>query len=365
LSKSSSQHRREKKLQEEFIKWYSSMQLGTGADIQPVRWSQVQAVAKAPSAAELTSLVGLAFKLKQPESSKTAIRTKFSNEAPAPGDAELTMLAASSLAVAMQGRGAIAAKTAGLVMATTAVGQRVPDLPMPLVAMAEQALSDLAETARRRPQALSNQPAPVVNVKGALEASPAFDQASVHAVFNSLGQEFQKALQAIVNRQKQFETAVQGYIKVQDEELNVLWWLHGGHSELANVPFGELPAAQRPLVLAAELSDLSTVLPGPPSLAALLSRAGVEQNAVTSVEAAVDALPVPLLKELLPDSDHPKVSPATTPILEAVRRRLEIDGQGGWTVGWNSVTGLAHKQELSALKFAQSAFLELSLVRLG
>jgi hypothetical protein len=61
---------------------------------------------------------------------------------------------------------------------------------------------------------------------------------------------------------------------VQDEELNVLWWLHGGHSELAKVPFGELPVAQRPLVLAAELSDLSTILPGPPSLAALLSRAG-------------------------------------------------------------------------------------------
>lgn len=341
------------------------MQLGGEADIQTLRWGQVQAIAKAPSAADLTSLVGLAFKLKQPESSKSEIRTKFSKEAPAPGDAELAMLAGSSLAVAMQGRGAIAAKTAGFVMATTAVGQRVPNLPMPLVAIAEQALSDLAETARQRPQAQSIQPMPVVNVKGALEANPAFDQPSIHAVFNLLGQDFQKALQNIVSRQKQFETAMQGYIKVQDEELNVLWWLHGGHSELANVPFGELPAAQRPLVLAAELSVLSTVLPGPPSLAALLSRAGIEHSAVTSVEAAVDALPVRLLKELLPESDHSKVSPATTPILEAVRRRLEIDGQNGWTVGWDSVTGLAHKQELSALKFAQSAFLELLLVRLG
>lgn len=341
------------------------MQLDTGGDIQSVRWSQVQAVAKATSAADLTSLVCLAFKLKQPESSKSAIRTKFSNEAPAPGDAELVMLAASSLTVAMQGRGAIAAKAAGLVMAATAVGQRVPDLPMPLVGMAEHALSNLAETVRLRPQVSSNQPVPVVNVKGALESNPAFDQSNVHAIFNSFGQDLQKALQTIVNRQKQFETAVHGYIKVQDEELNVLWWLHGGHSELANVPFGELPAAQRPLVLAAELSDLSTVLPGPPSLAALLSRAGIEQNAVTSIEAAVNALPLSLLKELLPESNHPNVSPATTPILEAVRRRLEIDGQEGWTLGWDSVTGLAHKQELSALKFAQSAFLELLLVGLG
>jgi hypothetical protein len=82
---------------------------------------------------------------------------------------------------------------------------------MPLVAMAEQALSDLAETARQRPQAPSSQPVPVVNVKAALEANPGFDQPSVHAaVFNALGQEFQKAVQAIVNRQKQFETAVQG-----------------------------------------------------------------------------------------------------------------------------------------------------------
>ena len=351
-------------MQEEFIKWYSSMQLGTATDIQPVRWSQVQAVAKAHSAADLTSLVCLAFKLKQPESSKSAIRTKFTNEVSAPGDAELAMLAASSLAVAIQSRGANAAKTAGLVIATTAVGQRVPDLPIPLVAIAEQALSDLAETARQRPQGPSKQPVPVVNVNDVLEANPAFDQQNVHAVFNSLGQDIQKALQTIVNRQKQFETAVHGYITVQDEELNVLWWLHGGYSELANAPFGELPAAQRPLVLAAELSDLSTVMPGPPSLAALLSRAGIEQNAVTSIEAAVNALPLSLLNELLPESNHPNVSAATTPILEAVRRRLEIDGQDGWTLSWDSVTGLAHKQELPALKFAQSAFLELLLVGL-
>lgn len=345
--------------------WYSSMQLGSGADIQPGRWGQVQSVAKAPSAAELVSLVGLAFNLKQPEASKTAIRTKFSNEAPAPGDAELAMLAASSLAVAIQGRSATAAKAAALVVATTAAGQRAPELAVPLVGMAEQALLDLAETTRQRPQPLLNKPAPVVSVKGALEANPDFDQTNVHAVFNSLAQEFNKALQEVVNRQKLFEAAVQGHIKVQDEELDVLWWLHGGYSELANVPFGELPSAQRPLVLAAELSDFATVLPGPPSLAALFTRAGVESSAMISVEAAVDALPVPLLQTLLRESDHPKVSPATTPILEAVRRRLEIDGQNGWTVGWASVTGLAHKQELSALKFAQSAFLEFLLVRLG
>ncbi|SEA61874.1 hypothetical protein SAMN05421875_1207 [Acidovorax soli] len=180
-----------------------------------------------------------------------------------------------------------------------------------------------------------------------------------------MAQELNKALQDVVSRQKLFEAAVQGYIKVQDEELDVLWWLHGGYSELANLPFGEVSSAQRPLVLAAELSELATVLPGPPSLAALLTRAGVESSAMVSVEVAVNALPLSLLHTLLPESDHPKVSPATTPILEAVRRRLEIDGQDGWTVGWDSVTGLAHKQELSALKFAQSAFLELLLVRLG
>lgn len=352
-------------MQANFATWYSSMQLGTDADIQLARWSQVQAVAKGPSSAELTSLVSLAFKLKQSEASKTAIRSKFSNDAPAPGDAELAMLAASSLTVAFQGRNATAAKAAAMVVTTTAASQRAPELPVPLVGMAEQALSDLAETTRQRPQPLLNKTAPVVNVKAALEANPDFDQSNVHAVFNSMAQEVNKALQDVVNRQKLFEAAVQGYIKVQDEELDVLWWLHGGYSELAHLPFGEVPSAQRPLVLAAELSELATVLPGPPSLAALLTRAGVESSAMVSVEVAVNALPLSLLHTLLPESDHPKVSPATTPILEAVRRRLEIDGQDGWTVGWDSVTGLAHKQELSALKFAQSAFLERLLVRLG
>lgn len=352
-------------MQAEFAIWYSSMLLGTETDTQQMRWSQVQAVAKAPSAAELVSLVSLAFKLKQPEADKAAIRTKFSHEVPPPGDAELAMLAASSLAVAIQGRSATAAKAAALVVATTAAGQRIPELSVPLVVMAEQALSNLAESSRQRPPPLLNRAAPMVNVKAALEANPVFDQTNVHVVFNTLAQELNKALQEVVNRQKSFETAVQGHIKVQDEELDVLWWLHGGYSELANVPFGELPSAQRPLVLASELSNFATVLPGPPSLAALFTRAGVESSTTISVEAAVDALPVPLLQALLRESDHPKISPATTPILEAVRRRLEINGQNGWTVGWDSVTGLAHKQELSALKFAQSAFLEFLLVRLG
>ena len=68
---------------------------------------------------------------------------------------------------------------------------------------------------------------------------------------------------------------------------------------------------------------------------------------------------------MLPDEKAAKVSIVTTPILEAVRRRKEVDGQDTWIAAWSTVCGISQDAQLSALHFSEAVYRELLQVRLA
>lgn len=354
-------------MQTNFFGWYSSMEFSEDADVRAKRWNGLTAVAKSPSAATLEVLTRLAFRTKLQNMTGEAgqLREQLAAGSPSLGDEELALMAASALALILKPIDTTSAKAASLITGASCAGLRGLAQPMDLVGMAKNVQTHLAETSRRRPaleqQKLVN---PQLDIQANLDALQEGNIATVRAAIDALRSASVKALGAIAARQRMFESAVQGYVRVQDEELDILWWLQGERCLTLEVPFADVPLENRAIAFAIELAALTKVLPGPTSLSSLLSRAGVDDRVQLTIPDAIQGIPKEWLTHLVPEERASKVSVVTTPILEAARRRQEVDGENTWIAAWGTVTGLDQAAKLPALRLAESLYCELLQVAL-
>lgn len=355
-------------MQDNFFTWYSSMEFSGNGDVRLKRWNSLVAVSKAPSPSTLEVLTRLAFRAKLlPFVAEAAlIREQLAEGGPPLDDEELALIAASALSVILDRLDATSARAGALVKGASCAGLRVVKQPMDLVGMAKNAQAHLAETFRRRPpleqQKLVN---PQIDIQASLDGLEEGSVTTVRTAISALATATTKALTAMATRQRQFESAVQDYVRVQDEELDILWWLQGGRCTTFGMPFEDVPAEHRPLVFACELANLTKVRPGPTALQSLFRRSGVDHSTQTIIAGAIQGLPKEWLEHLLPDDKVDMVSIVTTPVLEAVRRRKEVDGQDAWIAAWSSVCGINQDALLPALQFSEAVYRELLQVRLG
>lgn len=355
-------------MQADFARWYEAVSLQADAALLEARWKSVQAVAQTTSRAQMEALVRLAFRSRHPSgaSEVAAIRTEMTGETGnPPGDEELCLLAAAALAQLLQKGEANAATAATLVTTTSMGGMRPVQQPMDLVGLAAGAIASQAESSRRRPPIGNGTAAPTtVNSADAIANAKTFDAAHMEAAFTALAAATSTALAGLTRRQQTFEQSVIRHVRIQDEELDMLWWLQGGRSFSMDTAFANIPQEQRPLVLAQELAAITFALPGPIAIAALLARAGTGDVAPTSVVTAVQSVPLDWLKRAIPEDRDAKVSPITTPIHEAIKRRLEVHGEDTWMAVWASVCEVDQATQLSAARIAELVYREHLLIRL-
>src|SRR3546814_10778739 len=98
--------------------------------------------------------------------------------------------------------------------------------------------------------------------------------------------------------QAQFKS-IGEYLAIRDEELQMLWWLMGQRSETLNCPFSEVAPDALPFILARELDDLTTRVPGPRSAVALLSQAGLRAKKKLSIASCIGAVPIEWAKAVV------------------------------------------------------------------
>lgn len=355
-------------MQGQFNDWYGGMEFSENAEVRAQRYAAIQAVSRSPSTTTLEILVRLAFRTKMQNFSTEAgqVRSQLAEAGLALNDEEAALLAAVTLAMILEVQDATAGKASAMITGAFCAGLRTLRQPMDLVGLAVATQNYLAETARRRPsleqQKLVN---PQLDIGAHLSALEESNIATVRAAIDALAIASRQTLTAMATRQRAFETAVQGYVKVQDEELDILWWLQGGRCTRFDTDFEEVQSEFRPIVIAVELAALTKVLPGPTALPSLLSRAGVDDVVQLSIPEMVQGFPHAWLGRVLPEDRAGKVSTTTTPILEAVRRRLEVDGQDTWISAWATVTGIEATASLSARTLADLLYRELLQVSLG
>lgn len=231
------------------------------------------------------------------------------------------------------------------------VGQRTADLPMDLRGLASQALLDLSKRQHARADTKAFK---IVTPKIDFELED--DGTAEHSVeeLHGLRDAAQTAIQGVVDGQNRVAELLARQIALGDEELQMLWWLIGGHCRIVGAPFTDLDPALKPLVLSKELAELTMVSPGPASVAALFARAGLGQDEVKVVE-AVNAVELDLSETW---SKPQCISPVTTPLHFAVERRVEIGSDLAWPAVWSSMTGLSEDASLPAIELAQLFYRE-------
>ena len=156
--------------------------------------------------------------------------------------------------------------------------------------------------------------------------------------------------------------AIDHFLRVQDEELQMLWWLTGQRSWELDRPFEEIPADARPLVLASDLAANTNFVPGPPSVKGILSRAGLTAHDKTRIADAVNTADSTWLHGLVDDVEPSFVS---TPLHAAIKRQLETGAGEAWVAGWAASTEVNDGYALSGLALGNLFYRERLLLLFG
>jgi hypothetical protein len=339
-------------LKAEFLGWYDAVALPVEPDAADARWVAVQALAASATHEELEALVRAAFRARHNSARTAAVRAKLAGVGAAMQDEEFKLLAAATLAVILRTDQPAAALASMMIITTHLGGLRPVRQPVDIISPAASARLALTQTTRGRPP-MKMGPMPELDVD-ATEALASEDQ---DERLQLLATACTTIMKSLAQRQSQFEQRAMQYIRIQDEELNMLWWLQGGHSATLDQSFGEIPPEQRPFVLARELAEATFAVPGVAAIEPLLARAGVDDGEL-EISAAIQALPLDWLRTAIPDGDAAKVSSVTTPLHEAFKRRLEVEGQDTWIPNWASVCDINPAAKLSALRLGDFFYCE-------
>lgn len=357
-------------MHEDFVRWYGTVSLDDDQRRQRARWKGVSSVVRSADTNTVEGLLRLAHRSRQAPTADVVgkIRHAFKSADGGfemSGNArELQILAGVCLAVLMEtdkdfgARAALLATTAGL------GGARQPHLPMDLAGLGETAIVRWGEANRKRPtlttHSLSEPPRFDFKTAGA----KVMDEQSWEVfpeAFGLAANTMRGAMKRLAQGWASTILAVDNFLRVQDEELQMLWWLTGQRSFGYDRAFDAIPADARPLVLASELADMTKFLPGPPSIKGILSRAGLKERKKVRIPVAVNAVDSDWLQALLGAADPSLVS---TPLHAAIKRQLETGPGEAWVPGWAKSTGVNDDHALSGLALGNLFYRERLLLLL-
>lgn len=355
----------------DFPRWYGAVALGDEETRRASRWMGVTAVVGSADSDDIEALLRLAFKSRQSAAAarvqkvREAFRTADATFEMQGNDRELQILAGAALAALMHKGGSSGAEAALAVTTASLMGARKPDLPMDLAILAEGAIDLIAETQRKRPDLAKHTAtdAPKFDFeKSAAKVRAEWNQEGVAQSFTLAAESARAAVAVMARRQANAVSALDTFLRVQDEELQMLWWLIGQRSVDLDCSFEEVPAAAQALVYAKELSDRTQFLPGPASMKGLLSRAGLKERRKVSVADAINAADPAWLSSCMPVGEP---SPVSIPLHYAIKRQLETGAGEAWIAGWAAAAGVPGNLALPSLALGNLFYRERLLVLFG
>ena len=272
-------------------------------------------------------------------------------------------LAGSCLLALMHDTSSLAAVTALAVTTASFSSARKARLPVDVCACADQTIERLGQSRRERTPLVEATPydPPADTLPDAMQTYlDSRDDDALAGALGSVTDQLRHVAASAVAHCEDRIRLVNHRLLMQDEELQMLWWLVGQHSwDLARA-FARVPATFRALVFAKELADHTEFLPGPPSIGALLSRAGLANTKRMRVSTAIEAAPRQWLGRLLLDVDP---SPVSTPLHFGIKRKLEADEEEVWIPLWTGMTDIPRTCSLTPLGLATLFYRERLLMR--
>lgn len=348
-----------------FGQWYSAVDLASDPPLLERRWKAVTRVAKDATWADVDTLVRLVFGLRPSKNDQTPRIRKLLSKGDdsfeqSGNDREVQILSAASLVALFDAASAVSRGAALAVATTSMFGSRKEDVPIDLVGYAEEAIAKQSEAMRERKAAHTLPDAPKIDFKEAVAKSKEGNWDHVASAFGLAADAITKPLAAFVSGAQATINALHAQVAMQDEELEMLWWLVGDRSWDLGCKFAEVSKQSAPLIFAAELAKLTKHLPGPTAVSALLTRAGLADDEVT-VPMVVNAAPAGWLQGLM---EGRQPSAALHPIHFAVDKRIETGESQAWIASWAASAQVDGERRISSLDVARQVYRERLLLLL-
>jgi hypothetical protein len=357
-------------MREEFPRWYRAVELGDNRAKLDARWKGVSSLAKAADRGMIETILAVLLKTKsRPDAQAiTALRGHFkaaddlfemSNN-----DRELEVLSGAALATVLDGSGDIAAWAALSTTTALFAGARAADFPYDFGGTSEATIARISEQRRTRPELprLGQVGRFGVDADSIEKLKQAINHETVSAAINVVAAQANAVARDLAGKTNAAVKAMEHFAAIQDEELQLLWWLFGGRSKLLDRPFADVAADAQAIVFACEVADSTQFMPGPESVKPILSRAGLKERRKTGVAAAINAIEAALLREIVGDAAP---APVVRPLHFAIHRKLEAGDDTSWVANWSAVTGIDADAALPGIELGNLFYRERLGIQFG
>lgn len=354
----------------DFARWFAESFMEEG-EIRAARWKGVVDTAAAANWESIEVLVRYAYATAAPanggkneklaEKHASVVATLSGN--PTPMNPASSLREVQVLCAAVLARLFTTKPDAAIgVLNASFGGARKVELPMDLAGLAKKALEELSRKKRARREEKDFQIAiPKLEFTVSDEAMATFNAEHWQSELDGLREVATEGIAAVVQSQNRVTAMLRNQIALGEEELQMLWWLIGERSQIADAPFDKIGQALKPLLFAKELGELTQVSPGPRSIAAMLARAGLSEKAI-KVADAINAANLDWSKAIT-TSTH--ISPVTTPLHFALEKRIEVGSNEAWMPLWASMTGLPANEAMPAIALGEQFYREHLFLHVG
>jgi GTPase-associated system-like protein len=355
-----------------FPDWYRSVTVTPVEGLILKRWNAIEQLAQNPKPEFVIALLRL-FLL--PDSTESSVPEglveafRANDEAfPSKGNLyEIRILAGVILRQIIEEKNSVATFAAlGIACASFAGLDAIPEKDH--VEAAEEYLVNSSDSIRERvaPAAIKIPALTKEKVKELMpEASVQPNAQFQEALFNTLSALISQTSTSLAQVQLGMQQQ-QHSIRVQDEELNLLWWLQTAFSRDLEKRFEEVEPSAATLLFPMELADLTVFVPGPNTIAGILSHAfrevGVTNGAAVTLAQAVNSLPRNWREKTVRKYDLGGLA-EICPILLAVQKSLETDGIDEWLPVYRKASGIAADTSFETLRLSLQVYRERLLLR--
>lgn len=333
----------------DFANWYQPVTFGHDREVLELRWKGIDEALDGIENEMVQELVRLVYG-KQPISSKLLddFRQFFRNVDPTfltkGNDHEIHVLAGCVLAVLLLEFDY--PEVAQAILTTSVCDIRKLSGKIDLVGMAKEKILKDGISARKRPLMFAPK-----------QITP--DESIVFDNLENLGTTTIKALNGVQKNIHHEINLLQKIIEIQDEELQLLWWMIGNRSTMWDISFNEITEESRPVLLAIEAASMISALIESPSLKAVFSRVGLSSTMKVNIPDAISSCGTERLEKIAPDN---QIDPLIFPVHFAMTRALETGADKTWIPGWSKISGIGKNTQLTQLQLALQVYRERNLI---
>lgn len=356
---------------EEFLAWYGEFCLDENQEKVSNRYSACANIAKTLQSKDIATFLDLLFSSKKSTQALTEIKTKIQKHdslfALHGSDREASVLAGIALSMLLKSDKETALIAAmSLLTASFEQGRQLIKLPMELLDIANDALFRISINRRKRVALKMPNSADLEPLKEIQKSLPEpsktgeerADSEEPDPLEASVARSIVDNAVYLADKTQKFCGELVRRLEVQDEELDMLWWLYSERSDLTNQFFVDIPELERPILLANELVEKTKLAPGPTSIKSMLLKAGVTDTKKT-LDKFIEAARTELIDNCAVDNPPALIFPIHT----ALSLRKEFNYGKTWKDSWLAKSEIGKSHNVSGLSIARLFYFEKLLLR--